>query len=593
MHELRQDPYKAPSLHQAFDTKLSIRILLAILCTTILAVIIFVPTYRDFILARQNLYDIQRYRLILDTANLVAAERGPSNIVMSEDPIPMSEGAKRLAEIRARTDAALAALSASPDAPLWMHDHPVPADMLASVRDQLAFARAKVDRVALVPRASLRFDDLQGAIESMFEASDRFQAIIAWRANDIVQHDTGLAASVLVGQMLTDLRDYGGRMASQILAAVATAEELRLSNVVDSRQSQGRVRELWQVVKGIGTLHDNASLAQSRAQIEQLFFGEGLPLIDKVIREGRSADAYSLTTKELTDLFVPTMRPIETYRSAFLDAAVNNFVRARTSAFVTLGTVLLVTSTILGILIGLFVSIRLHIFRPLFQAHQEIIRLAEDRPPSQPTRTNDPGEIRNLFGALEVLQDRMQVRSSLLRTEADTDSLTTLLNRRALDRIVQERSATPHNGAVCLVLMDIDHFKAINDTYGHPTGDRVLVQTAELVRSLLRSGDIIARFGGEEFAILVPGNELSGAISIARKIRLELQRQPFTTSKGERFSITASFGVARGQLGFEGWQVLLQEADVALYRAKSEGRNRVRFARRPSGSDSAPTANVA
>lgn len=134
--------------------------------------------------------------------------------------------------------------------------------------------------------------------------------------------------------------------------------------------------------------------------------------------------------------------------------------------------------------------------------------------------------IRWRFKAIEVLQDRPQERASItasitseLQVQADTDGLTALLNRRALDRYVQRES----NHAGCLILLDIDHFKSVNDTYGHPTGDRVLTQTAELLRSLLRTGDVAARFGGEEFAILIPGNDLPGAVEIARKLRLAIQ----------------------------------------------------------------------
>jgi diguanylate cyclase (GGDEF)-like protein len=164
--------------------------------------------------------------------------------------------------------------------------------------------------------------------------------------------------------------------------------------------------------------------------------------------------------------------------------------------------------------------------------------------------------------------------------QAETDGLTALYNRRTLDRLAQSSSiGDPFDDAVCLILMDIDHFKSVNDTYGHNTGDRVLIQTAEVLQSLLRSGDVVARFGGEEFAILVPGSDLSGAISIAKKIRLAIQRETFMNPEGIPLSVTASFGVARGRRGEDTWRQLIELADTSLYRAKSDGRNRVRFAR--------------
>ncbi|NRP74912.1 putative diguanylate cyclase YdaM [Ensifer psoraleae] len=568
----------ARNIRPRYDKKLSLRMVLAIVCTAGLALTSVTPTYQQFIVSRQNLYDIQQYRLILDTANLLAAERGPANIVMSEEPSLVSSGAKRLLELRNRIDAALAALGARSDAPWGLHHHQVPHELLAGVVEQLALARSKVDRIAAVPRALLKREELQDAIDSMFAVSDRFQPVVAWRANELVRHDTGLAAPVLVGQMLTDLRDYGGRMASQILAAVATGQRLPLENVIDSRQSQGRVLELWQVINNHTALYDGPAFAKHRTEIIERFFGDGLSLIDGLIGEGRSQKHYSVTATELTNRFVPTMRPIEAYRSEFLDAAVEKYVIARRAALITLAMVLLVTCAILAILSGVILSIRTQIFRPLLQVHEEVLRLAEDRPQVHKSLSGQAGEIRNLFGALEVLHSKLQERASItskLRVEADTDGLTSLLNRRALDRIAEEWA---RNEAACLVLLDIDHFKRINDTYGHPTGDRVLRETAALLRSLTRSQDVVARFGGEEFAILAPGDDLPGAIALARKLRLAMQHKKFTTLEGEPLRVTASFGVARSGPGADAWSRLVAQADASLYRAKGDGRNRVRVA---------------
>lgn len=583
-------------VQQSFDRKLSTRIFLAILCTALLALTIIAPTYHTYTLSRQNLHDIQDYRLLLDTANYLSAERGPANIVMSEDSSPDGAGSKRLAEFRARTDAALAHLSATSEAPFSLHNHPIPEEMLTQVRDQLARARNNVDRVAAIPQASLTLPEFQGAIESMFLVSDSFRTVIAWRVNELVEHDTGLAAPALVGQMLSDLREYGGRLASQIMAPIAISQGLPLKNVIDARRSQGRLLELWQLLNGQNALYNTPALARSRGDIERLYFRDGLNLVDQLISEGRRGAGYSLSTTEFTDRFVPTMRPIETYRSAFLDASVEKFAQAKSDALTMLATVALVTTTILAILIGLILSVRTHIFRPLIHAHDQVLQLAEDGPIATSPRPTQAGEIRNLFRAIEVLQGRLQERASVtseLRIQAETDGLTALLNRRALDRLAQSPSAPGcASDAVCLILIDLDHFKAINDTHGHVTGDRVLIQTAELLRSLLRASDVVARFGGEEFAILMPGKDLSGAIAIAKKVRLALQTEMFTTSDGTPINITASLGVARGRRGENAWWELVELADAELYRAKADGRNRVRFARHtvaaPSLTPSAP-----
>jgi hypothetical protein len=363
---------------ESFDGKLSFSIFLAILCTTILALTVITPAFREFTLSRQNLFDIKHYRLILDTANDISAERGPANIVMSEDPSPTGAGVRRLAEIRAKTDVALAQLAdTSLEPPFGLHDHPVPPTKLAPVRDQLLLSRQKVDRIASLPRNARTLSEIQDAIESMFHASDLFRTMIEWRANELVQHDTGLAGHVLVGQMLGDLREYGGRVASQIMAPIATSERMPLQSIISSRQTQGRLIELWQLIASQRALASNPTLSRYRNDVDTLFFGNGLGLVNQLIDEGRGKERYSLTAAEFTDRFVPTMKPIEAYRNAFLDAAVERSVKASTDALITLATVALATTTVLALLIGLILSVRIHIFGPLIQAHEEVIRLAE------------------------------------------------------------------------------------------------------------------------------------------------------------------------------------------------------------------------
>lgn len=155
---------------------------------------------------------------------------------------------------------------------------------------------------------------------------------------------------------------------------------------------------------------------------------------------------------------------------------------------------------------------------------------------------------------------------------ATTDFLTGAANRRhfvaALQTEVERMGRQP--GAFSVIFLDVDRFKQVNDSFGHETGDRVLIGVAQLIRSHLRKTDVLARYGGEEFAILLPQTQLEGAFTLAEKVRHALQENSFA----DIGSVTASFGVATCDRN-ESPDQFLKRVDQSLYEAKVGGRNRV------------------
>ncbi|HVR69405.1 MAG TPA: sensor domain-containing diguanylate cyclase [Vicinamibacteria bacterium] len=162
------------------------------------------------------------------------------------------------------------------------------------------------------------------------------------------------------------------------------------------------------------------------------------------------------------------------------------------------------------------------------------------------------------------------------RDLAEHDALTGLYNRRAFDDHLARAVAREdrQGGRFALLMLDIDHFKKLNDTYGHPAGDAALAGVARLLERLLRKGDLAARYGGEEFAAILPGSDEKGALGMAERVRqaLESERLVF---EGARLALTASFGAAVWPADGREAAALVGAADRALYAAKQAGRNRV------------------
>lgn len=196
------------------------------------------------------------------------------------------------------------------------------------------------------------------------------------------------------------------------------------------------------------------------------------------------------------------------------------------------------------------------------------------------TKPFDPEELvarMRVHLKIKHLQDDLKRSNELLLELSNTDHLTGLFNRRflmeALDKEVQR--ARRKDGQVALLLLDIDHFKRVNDTHGHLQGDVVLQKVALHIQKELRSYDIAARYGGEEFVAVLPDTSLKEAFNVADRIRLSVQGMRFAGSLSNE-QVTVSLGVALFPSPcFDDIDGLLRAADEALYQAKERGRNRV------------------
>ena len=169
---------------------------------------------------------------------------------------------------------------------------------------------------------------------------------------------------------------------------------------------------------------------------------------------------------------------------------------------------------------------------------------------------------------LKALQER-------LRTESIHDSLTGLYNRRYFEERLSSaaNAAIRHSRPLCVCICDIDNFKSINDSFGHPTGDRILQAFADILRRETRAEDIVARYGGDEFCVLFPDTDAASAAMSCERIRQRLLNQHFSADDGVAFSVTASFGLARAESNDAA--AFIGAADRALYDAKALGRNRL------------------
>jgi diguanylate cyclase (GGDEF)-like protein/PAS domain S-box-containing protein len=183
------------------------------------------------------------------------------------------------------------------------------------------------------------------------------------------------------------------------------------------------------------------------------------------------------------------------------------------------------------------------------------------------------------LGVVVVFRDISSQKQMKRQLEhlATHDGLTGLKNRRELENKFKAEleRAKRYNHCLSVLMTDIDHFKKVNDNYGHLAGDMVLIHFSQVLKKMTRQIDIVGRYGGEEFMIVLPETSQKSAIEVAERLRSYIAEKPIPIQRKQSISITASFGVATYQHGEQTTSQLMEAADQALYRAKEQGRNRV------------------
>jgi len=174
---------------------------------------------------------------------------------------------------------------------------------------------------------------------------------------------------------------------------------------------------------------------------------------------------------------------------------------------------------------------------------------------------------------LSRINEKLMKKASMLEESASTDFLTKLYNRRKFDSLIEyeiEQIKRYKHGNLCIILLDIDNFKAVNDTYGHDTGDEILKEIGKIIKISSRNSDVASRWGGEEFAVSLSHTNIEEALLVAQKMRISIEHYKFEND----LSITCSFGISQFRTT-DTYQSLFKRADKALYEAKNTGKNKV------------------
>jgi len=538
--------------------------------------------YNDHQRHSNGVAELQGFAILLEAANAVSTERGPANSAMGA---PDSEFQQRHADLvakRAGTDASLAQMKATFADVLETDDGRLAMERLDAA---LAEGRRAVDRAANTPFGTRVAQDIGEGIMAMFAAADTASALRDLVSGHIIRETPQLAGELMLANATSALRDQEGRLGSYIVAALVAPPERDHVYLEHMRATEGVIRSLWSTSVSMGDkLLPDPEIAELIQAVHRDFFENALPMA--LTAAANHTAGNSLSAAQLTADYVPLMHSSELLRAAVVEHSVAILERDGQEAMRALIRSAVLTIAILVVLVFVAIIFRRTLFAPLMRLHQEVLALASGDNTLPAPAPIVAQEVNDIFAGLTILRQRLSDKRLLeedqrrlnrrLRRLADTDTLTGLLNRRALLNRVDAvfRRADRIGESLAIALFDIDHFKVVNDTHGHAVGDEVLTGVAKLVQSALRTGDTVARVGGEEFVIIMRRVDAGEAFELLERVRNLLAETPVQDGLGLR--VTACFGMAMRPAGSEmNWDHIFALADQRLYIAKGSGRNRV------------------
>jgi diguanylate cyclase (GGDEF)-like protein len=581
---MRKTPYRPMS----FGQRLNLIALCFLLPIGFLAAGKLQQEWHAYSSAETAVKAFQRFRIGLSAMEKVSAERGPTNSSLGADPQTAIAWAARLSQARRDSDRSIEALLdmlKAPDCAGCSNAERT----IEKLRAQLTVARDDVDRLLAMPKPQRDHHSISGAVNQMIDVIPTFTPVVNASAATVVEGDPASLNCLLVARLSSDLREQAGQLGSVFTAALSANRPMDEEEIFRLERTGGRIDELRALI--FARVDNNVSLnSQAFHDLDTDYFGKGRQYIQDVRRAASRPGGANLSPAQLATAYVPMLSPISVFREQVLGIADREVTGHRDHALS-----LFVETAVTTVLILLVIFVAAEVFRrrfvqPLIDATDVIKAIADGELATQVPQRGFQLEIRRLFSAIEVLKENSIARTRLqherdelireLERTVDTDFLTRLLNRgaferkaRALIEQVTMEQMTGNKPTPVLAIFDVDRFKQINDTYGHAAGDRALQMIARVCADIWTAPDIVARIGGEEFAVLSVVDDPKTAIDAANRMRQRIESMTIPI-ENNGFSMTVSIGIAVTTRDKSAtMDTLLLRADKLLYRAKLAGRN--------------------
>ena len=571
-------------------------LLTTLLLLTLMTALLLHATFQEFNAyraARTGLQVMRLARIAMTVAEKASFERDPANGLMTGDAATLASTLEQMSKARQASDAAFAeafaALKTQAGAPAPGSSAAalqMAAGALVRAREQLRAARQEIDRAITRPQAEGKRAAIAGANQAMAKVVDGVFESVAVLAGYSGRIYPDLVDALVASHMAGELREQAGRLGAHMMLALGPQVPLQGDEVREIQLVRGRIDQLLNLIwlrNFVGNL--DAWQSSELAEVRLRYVEIGLPLVKSMVDAGAEGKPYGMSAQGFAALYAPEMKSIVSLRDTLFRIAEEG---GKASYEKTLRNMLLrlaIGIAVMLVEIAVFLFIRRRVLRPLINTNAALVDISKGNldvtlPPAG--RTDEIGDMIHAAAALRVtslekrmLEQEREKRIENLTEASSVDPLTGLINRRAFfDRAAaQLATAARHQWAVTAIALDLDHFKSINDRYGHAQGDAVLVEVARCIKRTLRAQDVAARFGGEEFVVVAVECDAEAGYALTERLRKSVAASLFH-SNGANFKVTVSAGVVTlPSSEITDLQAMLKYADDALYDAKDQGRN--------------------
>lgn len=512
----------------------------------------------------------QQASFVLTAVKDLTFERGRTNVVLSSGK-PVTPSDRTFIEQRRR----------SVDENLrggleWlMHSDPPLAGKVEEEYRNLLKLRSEIDGAlsenSTTTRTRLQglwFEQSTGLIHEIIRALE----IVGKREN--VDGHFSIYQRLMIDMLV--FRDKIGQSGSIMTAAISKNTPLAGTEYRRFLENLSQADYVWSQIDAVSLALGNKELNRQKSIVFRTYYEAYRPVLEETIQSALGGLVEQQKTQQLKALSVPAFDSVFLLLEQCRNAVKSDMRSQKRAASLSFARAVIQFIVGLSLVFFTILYFRNKLFQPLDHLIEALKSIRKGDPvpalEEENLRTDEIGQLAAGVKMLETSMAEERNRRKLTEFLAITDELTGLHNRHFLEqniKSVMDRSDR-YDETVSLIMFDLDHFKQVNDTWGHPVGDAVLKQTAHVARKLIRSSDLLIRFGGEEFLLLMPHTNVSGATAAAEKIRNSLAG--FDHADAGR--VTASFGIAE-KTRYESFESWYARADEALYDAKQSGRNRV------------------